>query len=98
MTSPRTNPSTRAGVTLPPKLPQVLPENVEAHGHHRQDDYLPEELVEKDESTHHRQADVDADQEPAKPLPETGFDEGKHGDGNDEYEEQVLSLVDEYSG
>src|SRR5215204_666428 len=98
MTSPRTNPSTRAGATLPPKLPQVLPENVEAHGQHRQDDYLPEVPVEKDESTYHRQADVGADHEPVKPLPETGFDERKHGDGKDEREEQVLSLVEEYSG
>src|SRR5215211_5437079 len=77
------------------ELPQVLPQYVESDTQDRKDYDLPEEVLEEDQGAHDRQRDVDTDYEPGESPPETGLDEGEHGDGQDERGEQVLSLIGE---
>src|SRR5215207_1722437 len=88
-------PPTWLGIELPPKLSQVLPEDVEANRHHRQDDDLPEEVLEEDQGAHHRQPYVGTAYEFGESPPETSLNEREHGDREDERGKQVLSLIGE---
>src|SRR4028118_2174743 len=79
---------------LPPELPDVVPEHVEAYDEHRGDDELPEELVEQDERGHGGQAYIRASEEVGEASPEPGLGEGEERDAHDEHGDQVLLLED----
>src|SRR4028118_1536908 len=79
---------------LPPELPDVVPEHVEADDEDRRDDELPEELVEQDEGGHRGEAYVRAADEVGEASPEPGLGEGEERDAHDEHRDQVLLLED----
>ena len=49
---------------LPSKLPQVLPQYVESDTQNREDDNLPEVVLEEDKGAYDRQSDIGTDYEP----------------------------------
>src|SRR5215208_4684330 len=74
------------------ELSQVVPKYVDAHAKHRQDDELPEKLVDDDQCSYYRQSDVDATYQVCELASKTRLDEREQGDAGDQYRGQVLPL------